>query len=109
MDRTQLILSASFPSRDGVVTRELRIPRSQIIKIEFNDTTFNPGGPPGIGVRPSDGSRRTTALLAQDYAVLVDGHRQPCSGATIDSRQYLHCGKLEFVRGEVIRIYLATK
>jgi hypothetical protein len=107
MDQTELTLTASFPSPSGVATQELKIPRSLVVKIEFNATTFNPGGPPAIGARPPNGSRAAPA--GQDFAVLVDGHRQPCDGATIDTQQRLHCGKQEFPRSAVIRVFLATK
>ena len=109
MDQTELKLIASFPSPSGVATRELKIPRSLVVKIEFNATIINPGGPPAPGVRPPDGSKAVRAPAGQDIAVLVDGHRQPCDGATIDTQQRLHCGREEFPRSAVIRIFLATK
>jgi len=108
MDEKEVTLTATFPSENGVATKELKIPRSQVVEIEFNATTFNPGGPPGIGARPADG-KSSASTTSHDLAVLVDGSRQPCDGATIDTQQHLHCGKQEFPRETVIRIFLATK
>jgi len=109
MDQTELTITASFPSPKGVASKELKIPRSQVVKIEFNLTTFNPGGPPAIGALPPAKSRAVPAPVGQDFAVMVDGHHQPCDGATIDIQQHLHCGKEEFPKSAVIRIFLATQ
>ena len=111
MDQNELKLIASFRSQtpSGLATQELSIPRSLIVKIEFNATTFNPGGPAAIGARPPDGSRTGPPPGGRDVAVLVDGHRQQCDAATIDNEQRLHCGKQEYPRTAVIRIFLATK
>src|SRR5215510_4612507 len=51
-DRTEAKLTARFPSEKGIQTREVIISRGNILRIEFNATTFNPGAPPP-GVRPA--------------------------------------------------------
>jgi hypothetical protein len=106
MDETELVLTGDFKLPSGVVTQEVKIPRNQVVKIEFDDTTFNPGGPPGIGARPPG---PVSSPQGQDEVEMGDGRRQPCAGATIDNHQILHCGKQTFPESDVIRIRLARK
>jgi len=101
LDSSRLKVSARFPSQNGVETKELEIPRTEIVKIEFNATTFNPGAPPpGLLAGTSKGIAvsNSSAMI-----VLRGGQQQKCDAALIDG-QKVHCGKQEWERALTIRI-----
>jgi hypothetical protein len=110
MDQVELVLTAGFPSSTGVQTKPVAIPRNQILRIEFNASTFNPGGPPAIGARPAnehDSNKPPSA--GQDVVVLPGGERKPCGSAAIDAGQKVHCGNAQYEERAVIRILLEPK
>jgi hypothetical protein len=103
LDSSRLKLTARFPSQKGVETKELEIPRSEIVKIEFNATTFNPGAPPP-GLLPGS-SKATATSNSTAMIVLRGGQQQKCDGALIDGPK-VYCGKQEWERALTIRIVL---
>jgi hypothetical protein len=112
MDQKELVLKGRFKLESGAVeTREVTIPRSQVVKIEFNANDFNPGKAAEPGGRPpvATKAQAQAALESQDVLVLWDGSRQPCDGATIDGQQRLFCGKQETPKAHVVRILLARR
>ncbi len=106
MSRTEVTLRARFPAGKGVETKDVVVPREKILKIEFNTTTFNPGGPPAIGLRPGEASKSVPP--ESDVVVLRGGQREKCPGVLIEGDKVL-CGKKELDRGSVIRILLGGK
>jgi hypothetical protein len=103
LDSSQLKLSARFPSENGVETKEFEIPRTKIVKIEFNATTFNPGAPPP-GLLPSTSKGRAVSN-GSAMIILRGGQQQRCDAVLIDG-QNVHCGKQEWERALTIRILL---
>ena len=100
LDRAVVKLTARFPSQKGIDTRTVPIPRSNVVKIEFNATTFNPGAPP-----PDFGTGETGRGASRDIVVLRGGKEKNCDGVLIDE-QKVHCGRQEWDRALVVRVTL---
>lgn len=102
MDASEVVLQARFPSSKGVETKNLSIPRAQVVRIEFNATTFNPGSPPGLRPGPPP---QSASAAREDTVVQRGGQPISCQGATIDSAS-VHCGKRVMNRALVVRVLL---
>jgi hypothetical protein len=109
MNEKELVLTASFPDGKKVKTEDRIIPRNLVTKIEFDDATFNPGGAPAVGLRPSDESKPSTAPVGAPVAVLLDGRRVPCSKAIIDVKRAVHCDNGTYLEGDVLRLLMAGR
>jgi hypothetical protein len=104
LDGTMVRLTGRFRTAKGVETRPWKCPRTQVTKIEFNATTFNPGGPVVAGANPSTAQKVIPAPSASpDVATLRGGENRKCSGAEIAADKVV-CGKDTLERTRVIRI-----
>lgn len=112
LDANELIIQSRFSSGNGEENKEFRLPRKQVLKVEFNTTTFNPGGPPAIGLRPGRGPQNTSHSQASgDVITLRGGDTRQCVSARIDNRgsMRVHCGNQMFERSLVVRIQLGNR
>ena len=113
MSKDTVTLVARFPSKDPsspVSEEPLTLKRAQILRIEFNQTTFNPGGPPSIGLKPPDGRAAqppAAARPAADVVILIGGERRECEAAI--RHDQVHCGIAVLDRRKVIRILLGSR
>jgi hypothetical protein len=113
MDKDTVTLVARFPSAEsGTPVREetLTLKRVDLLRIEFNRTTVNPGGPPSIGLKPPDGlaAQPPAARPPADTVILVGGERRECEPTAIRDEK-LYCGTEVLDRGKVIRILLGSR
>ena len=109
LDQQGAKLTGRFRTASGTEERVIEIAHSRIVKIEFNKTTFNSGGPPSLGAHPGkERSGSAPSELSQDSVVLRGGQIKPCDGATVDSEK-VHCGKQVLDRSLVIRILFGGK
>jgi hypothetical protein len=113
MTRDTVTLVARFPSEDPrnpVREEKMTLKRADLLVIEFSKTTFNPGGPPSIGLKPPDGraARPPAARPPADTVILNGGERRECEPAAI-SDEKLYCGSTALDRAKVIRILLGSR
>ena len=103
LDKALVKLKARFPSQKGIGTRVVPIPRTNIVKIEFNATTFNPVAPP-----PDSQTGETSRAPSRDIVVLRGGEEKNCDGVLINE-QKVYCGKQEWDRVLVVRVILGER
>jgi hypothetical protein len=110
LDQNEAVIQSRFATESKEETKELRIPRNVVLKIEFNGTTFNPGGPPSIGLRPPEAAKSPASQsVGSDVIILRGGERRQCESASIDDGK-VRCGKKdETERNSVIRIELGRR
>jgi len=109
LDENLVVIQSRFATETKEVTKELSIPRDSVLRIEFNATTFNPGGAPSIGLRPGEGVKTAVnPSVGSDVVVLRGGERRQCARATIDEGK-VRCGKEYFDRSSLIRLELARR
>ena len=113
MTRETVTLVARFASddpRNPVREETLTLKRADLLRIEFNKTTFNPGGPPSIGLKPPDGRAADppAARPPADIVILIGGEKRECEPAAITEEQ-LFCGSAALDRAKVIRILLGNR
>lgn len=106
LDRTMVKLTGRFRTAKGVETRPWQCPRTQVVKIEFNATTFNSGAPLVAGANPGSPTPppRVTAA-SSDVAVLRGGENRKCAGIAVVGETVV-CGKDALERSRIIRILL---
>jgi hypothetical protein len=112
MNKDTVRLVARFPSNGpgSPVTEEtLTLKRAHLRRIEFNQTTFNPGGPPSTGLKPSGGraAQPPAAQPPADVVILNGGEHRECELASINGDE-VTCGAV-LDRRKVIRILLGSR
>jgi hypothetical protein len=109
LDQKELVLVASFPSKKGVETKTVSIPRGNVVRIEFNDDDFNPGGPPAIGGRPRSEKKAQNPAGTKDIVVSDGGHQDRCQTPVTYDGGKVHCDTQEIDKDSVIRIFLGPR
>lgn len=113
LNKDTVTLVARFPSKDAkspVSEETLTLKRAGLLRIEFSQTTFNPGGPPSLGLKPPEGraAQPQGALPPADTVILIGGERRECELAVIKNDQ-VTCGTAVLERRKVIRILLGGR
>jgi hypothetical protein len=102
LDANFLVLQAK--RADGTM-QDIKVPRANVVRIEFNNTKVNVGPPPdGLGAHQGGGTP-TPAKQDKDKIILRGGQSQACPGITLQG-DAMKCGDKTPTRDQVWRVYL---